>query len=106
MSEEIRYELPDPALAEHTWLLQDEHRPAVLGRPPEEPAAPGSYRARARVVESLEAAGRLAKGEILVCRSTTPPWTPLFAIAGALVTGAGGPLSHSAIMAREFGIPA
>jgi pyruvate,water dikinase len=35
-----------------------------------------------------------------------PPWTPLFAIAAAVVTESGGPLSHCAIVAREYGIPA
>jgi rifampicin phosphotransferase len=40
-----------------------------------------------------------------VCRTTAPPWTPLFAIAGAVVTDSGGVLSHSAICAREYAIP-
>ena len=41
-----------------------------------------------------------------MCRSTTPPWTPYFAIIGALITNSGGILSHGAVVAREFGIPA
>jgi pyruvate,water dikinase len=48
----------------------------------------------------------LQPGEVLVCRATTPAWTPLFGVAGAVVTNAGGALSHTAIVAREFGIPA
>jgi pyruvate,water dikinase len=60
----------------------------------------------ARVVHGLDETDRLGPGEILVCRNTAPPWTPLFAIAAAVVTEAGGPLSHTAIAAREYEIPA
>jgi phosphohistidine swiveling domain-containing protein len=60
----------------------------------------------ARVVRSLAEAAALAPGEILVAETTAPPWTPLFAIAGAVVTDTGGILSHSAVVAREYGIPA
>jgi rifampicin phosphotransferase len=49
---------------------------------------------------------RLETGDILVARSTDPGWTPLLAIAGALVLERGGILSHGAIVAREFGVPA
>jgi pyruvate,water dikinase len=59
----------------------------------------------ARVVMNLGDSMRLRKGDILVCPSTAPPWTPLFAIAAAIVTDTGGILSHSAICAREYGIP-
>ena len=45
-------------------------------------------------------------GEILVVRALSPPWTPYVAIAGGIVTNSGGPLSHGAIVAREFGVPA
>jgi pyruvate,water dikinase len=45
-------------------------------------------------------------GEILVAAITTPAWTPLFAMAAGVVTDVGGPLSHSSIVAREYGIPA
>jgi pyruvate,water dikinase len=51
-------------------------------------------------------ADRLQPGDILVARTTAPPWTPLFATAAAIVTDTGGILSHSAIVAREYGIPA
>jgi pyruvate,water dikinase len=69
-------------------------------------AGRGSVRGRARLVMSLGEAGRLETGDVLVCPSTAPPWTPLFAIAAAVVTDTGGVLSHSAICAREYGIPA
>jgi pyruvate,water dikinase len=45
-------------------------------------------------------------GDVLVAVTTTPAWTPLFATASAVVTDIGGPLSHSSIVAREYGIPA
>ena len=45
-------------------------------------------------------------GDILVAGITTPAWTPLFAMAGGVVTDIGGPLSHGSIVAREYGIPA
>ncbi|MBK0331348.1 phosphoenolpyruvate synthase [Brachybacterium sp. MASK1Z-5] len=45
-------------------------------------------------------------GEILVAAITTPAWTPLFAMAAGVTTDVGGPLSHSSIVAREYGIPA
>ena len=45
-------------------------------------------------------------GEVLVAGITTPAWTPLFAVASAVVTDIGGPLSHGSIVAREYGIPA
>jgi pyruvate,water dikinase len=60
----------------------------------------------ARVVRSLEELPRVQPGEILVCRSTTPPWTPIFASIAGLVTDTGGVLAHGAIVAREYAIPA
>jgi len=60
----------------------------------------------ARVVPAVDKLHRVQPGEILVCRSTTPPWTPIFASIAALVTDTGGVLAHGAIVAREYGIPA
>jgi pyruvate,water dikinase len=68
--------------------------------------SPGVYTGVARVVRSLEEAGDLEDGEIMVCEMTLPPWVPLFAIAGAVVSDVGGVMSHCAIVAREFNIPA
>ena len=69
-------------------------------------ASPGIVRGTARLVLSLDDVDRLAPGEILVTYATAPPWTPLFAVAAAFVTDAGGWLSHCAVVAREYGIPA
>jgi phosphohistidine swiveling domain-containing protein len=69
-------------------------------------ASKGVYTGRARVIETLEEAWRLERGDVLVARMTSPPWSPLFATIGALVVNTGGMLSHGAVVAREFGIPA
>jgi len=69
-------------------------------------ASAGKVTGTARVVMSLDDAERLGQGEILVCPSTMPPWTPLFALASGVVTDHGGILSHTAIVAREYRIPA
>lgn len=66
----------------------------------------GQYTGTARIILTPDDFGRLRPGEILVARLTTPAWTPLFGYAGAVVTDLGGPLSHSSIVAREYGIPA
>ena len=68
-------------------------------------ASKGVVTATARVIKDLSEAERLQPGEVLVCTTTAPPWTPLFAIAAAVVTDSGGVLSHSAICAREYAIP-
>jgi len=68
--------------------------------------SPGTARGVARVIRSLGDAERLHEGEVLVTETTAPPWTPLFARAAAIVTDAGGMLSHCAVVAREYRIPA
>src|SRR5215211_5622356 len=69
------------------------------------PASGGVVTQKARVI--LEPAGAsLEPGEILVAPSTDPGWTPLFLTASGLVMEMGGPMSHGAIVAREYGIPA
>ncbi|WP_224048347.1 PEP/pyruvate-binding domain-containing protein [Arthrobacter sp. NicSoilB4] len=69
------------------------------------PASAGTVTARARVILEPQGA-RLEPGEILVAPSTDPGWTPLFLTAGGLVMEMGGPNSHGAVVAREYGIPA
>ena len=68
--------------------------------------SPGLARGVARVARSLAEARALRPGEILVTGTTSPAWTPLFATAAAIVTDAGGVLSHCAIVAREYRLPA
>jgi pyruvate,water dikinase len=68
--------------------------------------SPGVARGPARVIRTLDEADRLHSGDVLVTRSTAPAWTPLFATAAAIVTDAGGILSHCAVVAREYRLPA
>jgi phosphohistidine swiveling domain-containing protein len=70
------------------------------------PASAGRAVGTARVISGPADFGRLEAGDVLVCTTTTPAWTPLFASAGALVTDTGGILSHAAIVAREYRLPA
>lgn len=89
-------------------------RPPPAALPPAEgvrlyglPASGGVVEGRARVLPpgtaGLDAVGT---GEILVSRTTDVGLTPLFLIAAAVVTELGGPLSHAAVVAREYGVPA
>ncbi|MDI1477501.1 PEP/pyruvate-binding domain-containing protein [Polyangium sp. y55x31] len=69
------------------------------------PASAGRVTGKARVV--LDPVGaKIEPGEILVAPSTDPGWTPLFLTAGGLVMEMGGSMSHGAVVAREYGIPA
>jgi pyruvate,water dikinase len=70
------------------------------------PASGGLRRGRVRVVRGSNEFARLKPGEVLVCRSSNVSWIPLFTIAVAVVTDVGGSLSHAAVVAREFGVPA
>jgi pyruvate,water dikinase len=83
-----------PALPAHIEFLRGQ------------PGAAGRVCGTARVIRSLADAQRLQPGEILVTTTTAPPWTPLFLTAAGLVTDAGGLLSHGAVVAREYRIPA
>jgi len=69
-------------------------------------ASPGRVTGRARVICDAPHAARLERGEVLVAPSTNPAWAPLLLNAAALVTEVGGLLSHGAIVAREYGLPA
>lgn len=69
-------------------------------------ASPGRVSGRALILHHPDEGHRLQAGEVLVAPSTDPAWTPLFLRACAVVMETGGYLSHGAIVAREFGIPA
>ena len=81
----------------------DDSEPGVLRG---SAGSPGKARGRAKVVRSLVEAEKLQPGDVLVAETTAPPWTPLFATAAAVVTDTGGILSHCAVVAREYHIPA
>ena len=83
--------------------MEEEKETAVL-----EGVAVSGGRARgvARIVFDPREAARLHAGEILVTQATDPGWTPVFPLVSGLVLEIGGQLSHGAIVAREYGIPA
>jgi pyruvate,water dikinase len=70
------------------------------------PTSAGKVTAPARVLHGSQDFHQMQPGEVLVAGTTTPAWTPLFAMASAVVTDIGGPLTHGSIVAREYGIPA
>jgi rifampicin phosphotransferase len=70
------------------------------------PSSSGSATGPVRVIREPAEFSRLAAGDVLVCPYTNPAWTTLFQRAAAVVVDAGGPASHAAIVAREYGIPA
>jgi pyruvate,water dikinase len=70
------------------------------------PSSGGYYKGRARVVRRLADMRGLQRGEVLVIPYSDVGWTPFFHLAGAVVSESGGMLSHSSIIAREYGIPA
>ena len=69
-------------------------------------AAPGRYTGVVRVILNEAEFGKIQAGDVLVCPTTSPVWSLLFSSIGALVTDAGGILSHPAIIAREYHVPA
>ncbi|MFC8040295.1 PEP/pyruvate-binding domain-containing protein [Paenarthrobacter sp. NPDC057355] len=94
--------LSDGTEPEATAVAHAEQRPGTLSG---SPASSGLVTAPARVIMDPVGA-HLEPGEILVAPSTDPGWTPLFLTAGGLVMEMGGPNSHGAVVAREYGIPA
>jgi pyruvate,water dikinase len=99
------------------WILQARPITTALPAAPASRAAddsalsgtPGSAGVAvgpARVVRGPADFGRVRPGDVLVCRTTDPAWTPLFGVVAAVVTETGGLLSHAAIVARELGLPA
>jgi phosphohistidine swiveling domain-containing protein len=68
--------------------------------------SPGRYTGPVAIVREESQFEQLRPGDVLVCPTTTPAWSVLYTRAGALVTDGGGLLSHAAVIAREYGIPA
>ena len=70
------------------------------------PASAGKVSGRAKNLSSVFESEKIEMGDILVTRQTDPGWGPVFPLIKGLVLERGGMLSHGAIIAREFGIPA
>jgi pyruvate,water dikinase len=103
---------PGAARTEHAFrtylaaMAEGEDEPSsgetVRGRP----ASPGVYEGRARIVHGASGIARIREGDVLVADATSPAFNVVLPLLGAIVTDRGGILSHAAIVAREFGIPA
>ncbi|UVI29217.1 PEP-utilizing enzyme [Paenibacillus spongiae] len=98
---------PDPVIERifgwpHAQDAKEEQAKSFKGNA----ASKGSYTGTVKIISGQEDFAKLTKGDILVCKTMTPPWTVLFSIAGALVTDAGGILSHASIVAKEYKLPA
>jgi rifampicin phosphotransferase len=78
----------------------EEHKVRGLG------VSHGVYQGTARVIRSTEEFGRIQQGDVLVTNSTTTAFNIVLPLLGAIVTDRGGLLSHAAIVAREYGLPA
>ena len=92
------------------WIIQNDLNPTI---PTDDeggingiPASAGLVTGPVRVVRDPSSFGEVEPGEILVCPVTTPAWAGIFPVIGGIISDAGGILSHPAIIAREFGIPA
>jgi rifampicin phosphotransferase len=95
------------------WSYQRVFAPDAGSGRPEDPstlrgkgASPGRFTGTARVIRDESGFDRIRDRDVLVCPTASPVWSVLFPRLGALVTDTGGTLSHCAIVAREFGIPA
>jgi phosphohistidine swiveling domain-containing protein len=100
----------DPELSYPTFLQGD--HPLESARPLQasqwlgQPVSPGLARGRAVVLHSPRGLTSIRPGDVLVTHSADPGWTPVFGKLSALVLECGGQLSHGAMVAREYGLPA
>ena len=90
------------ALSEVFMPAVESKEATILGRP----VSPGTFVGTARVIKHSSEFSRLKPGDVLVTASTSPAFNVVLPLLGAIVTDRGGQLSHAAIIAREYGIPA
>jgi phosphohistidine swiveling domain-containing protein len=103
----LRAEEPDVVPGDGAAALADVTEPAAAdGYWRGIAVSSGRATAPARIVVAPDTGAKLEKGEILIAPATDPGWAPLFLRASAVVMETGGYLSHGAIVAREFGLPA
>jgi pyruvate,water dikinase len=118
-----RVDVGDVVRTRRAEFARDQARPdppvSFVGRPPSVvlppasgvamkglPASGGVVEGAARVLDGASPSGDIRPGEILVARTTDVGLSPLFLVAAGVVTELGGPLSHAALVAREYGVPA
>lgn len=82
--------------------IEEDHKNEIAGFA----ASPGIVEGVARVLKSASDIGQVREGDILVCPVTSPSWGPVFGKIKAAVSDIGGTMSHAAIVAREYGMPA
>jgi phosphohistidine swiveling domain-containing protein len=82
--------------------LGGEEAQVLAGRP----VSPGLKQGPVKVVGTTRELSKVQAGDIMVTRSTDPGWTPVFGLLGGLIMESGGQLSHGAVVAREYGLPA
>ncbi len=97
--EEICFGIPEPLEQEVEIIITEGQLKGI-------PVSGGIVEGRTRIIHSLEDAEKLQEGEIMVASFTDIGWTPYFSIISGLITEIGSPLSHGAVVAREYGIPA
>jgi len=96
---EVSFGIPEPLEEDQVFELSEGQLAGI-------PVSSGTVEAVVRIIHSLEDAEQLKEGEIMVASFTDIGWTPYFSIIAGLVTEIGSPLSHGAVVAREYGIPA
>jgi pyruvate,water dikinase len=104
--EKMRTQLPRLLLSDGRAYYEGlSHENGEAGLMAGSPVSPGTVEGPVRVVTDPLHSG-LKSGEIMVCPGTDPAWTPLFMTAAGLIMEVGGMMTHGAIVAREYGIPA
>jgi len=97
--DEVCFGIPEPVEEEQMVELKEGQLAGI-------PVSSGSVEGFVRIIHSVEDAEQLKEGEIMVASFTDIGWTPYFSIISGLITEIGSPLSHGAVVAREYGIPA
>jgi pyruvate,water dikinase len=87
-----------------SWLESsgDEDGSSLKGQP----GSPGVVEGPARIVRTVQELASVQPGDVLVCPATSPAWSPVFSRIAATVSDVGGVMSHTAIVCREYGLPA
>jgi pyruvate, water dikinase len=86
-----------------SWLeSSDEDGSSLKGQP----GSPGVVEGPARIVRTVQELVNVQPGDVLICPATSPAWSPVFSRIAATVSDVGGVMSHTAIVCREYGLPA